>query len=71
MTSAREIHLNSIADDINASIDTIVDKFCYDPEVKLSSKQAELMTELLNLYKHQVDTMYEVSFNRLSNPSEL
>lgn len=67
MQTPREIHLNSILDDIDIELGKIMDKFLSDPIYKLSPDQADLMVEVINLYKNQVDTLYELSHNRLNN----
>lgn len=66
MTSVREIHLNSIMEDLEGEMDKVIGKFCNDPLYKLSPLQADLLAELLMLYKDQVDTMFELSYARLT-----
>ena len=65
MENVREIHLNSIMEDLEAEMDKAIDKFCHDPEYRLSSKQADLLSDLLLLYKDQVDTMFELAHARI------
>lgn len=65
MKTAREVHLQSIIDDIDVELDAIIDKLCHDPLYKLSPLQAKLFSDFLTLYKDQVDTMYEIAYTRL------